>query len=147
MTTSALAAWVKSSVEYRSLLHIGESLRDLKAITKEGRALADSLCALIPDALIEKYGVFTTPPEGQGWPRTRLRIARGYEVHLFTSGSKYLMANDGTERYLNADETPEAGWLGPPSASILLFTIDVANGLLDDIDLYVQSFPGIAANR
>jgi len=141
MATSALAHWVKSSVEYRSLLRVGETLQELSVITKEGTAMADSICAMIPDFLIIKYGV-EAPPRETGMPPSRqLRLARGYEIHLFPSGNKHLLANDGSGRYLNADRTAEVGWIGPPTGSILLFTVDLANGLLDEIDLFVQSFP------
>lgn len=139
MDTLALSGLIKATDEYRSLFSVGASLQQLDRITESGRNMADYLCALVPDELIQKYGV-DIPAEGSLRPSYRqLTVARGYQIHLFASGNKHLLSNDGFQRYLNADRSPEVSWCGPTPGSVLLFTVDLHAGLLDEMERFVHN--------
>lgn len=142
MVASGLSEMVRLTPEFCSLQRVGAAIQNIEAIVAEGKQIADYLCAIVPDEVIERFGVAVPPRTNLAPPSVQLRLPRGYEVHLFPSGNKHLMASDGTERYLNADRSPEVCWTGPAPASILLFTIDLANGLLDDVERFVGSLAG-----
>lgn len=140
MQPQTLSGMIQATQEFRVLSDIGVLLRDLDGITHRGSHLADYLCALVPDEVVERYGV-KVPVSGPAGPHChQLKLNRGYEVHLFPTGNKHLMSNDGSGRYLNADRSPECGWCGPSPASTLLFSIDVATGLVEEMDGFVQNY-------